>query len=159
MPLSPWTAHHIKQCEQQVGLAILNDEQSLGSVSVDFGGLTHAEPAAARRSLNVRRPKFDRVPLQDLIVDRRLDARPVVAAERLHPPGAVAHAKRGGVDVEHDARLRRILGDRERRLPGADVDQEVVSGLRRGAGAPGPHRQGSVVGPELVRAYRECHAR
>ena len=46
MPLSPWTAHHIKQCEQRVGLAILNDEQSLGSVSVDFGRLTHSEPAA-----------------------------------------------------------------------------------------------------------------
>jgi len=52
--------------------------------------------------------------------------------------------------VEHDAGPRGILADLERRLPGGDVDQEVVSGPSRGAGAPGPYRQGAVSGPELV---------
>ncbi len=97
--------------------------------------------------------------LQDLVVDRLLDARLVVVAERLHPPGALTHAKRRGVGVEHDAGLRGILADLERRLPGGDVDQEVVPGLGRGAGAPGPHRERAVLGPELVRAGRDRHAR
>jgi len=52
--------------------------------------------------------------------------------------------------VEHDAGPRRILADFERRLPGGDVDQEVVSGASRGAGAPSPDRKGAVFGPELV---------
>ncbi len=33
-------------------------------------------------------------------------------------------------------RLRGVLADLERRLPGSDVDQEVVSGFRRGAARP-----------------------
>ena len=36
--------------------------------------------------------------------------------------------------------------------------QQVVAGLGRGAGAPGPHREGAVVGPEPVRACRKRHA-
>ena len=58
------------------------------------------------------------LPLQDLVVDRLLDARLVVVAERLHPAGALAHAQRRGVRVERDARSRRSVADLERRLPG-----------------------------------------
>ncbi len=64
-----------------------------------------------------------------------------------------------GIDVEHDARLRWILTDLECRLPGGCVDQEIVSGLRSRAGAPGPHREGAVLGPERMRACRERHRR
>ena len=78
-------------------------------------------------------------------------------SERLHPAGALAHAERCGIDVEHDAGLRRILTDLERRLPGGDVEQEIVSGLRSGTRAPGPHGEGAVLWPERVRACRERH--
>lgn len=46
MPQSPWTAHHIEQCERQIGQAMLSDEHSLASFSGDFGGLAHSRPAA-----------------------------------------------------------------------------------------------------------------
>ena len=52
-----------------------------------------------------------------------------------------------------------VVADLERRLPADDVDQEVVSGLGRGARALGPHRQGAVLRPELVRAWRDRDAR
>ena len=45
------------------------------------------------------------------------------------------------------------LADLERRLPGGDVDQEVVPGLRRGSGAPGPHGEGAVLRPELCTCW------
>ena len=111
------------------------------------------------RGLHGSRAELDRLPLQDLVADRRLDARLVIAAEWLHPAGALAHPERGRIDVERDAGLRGILTDFECRLPGGDVDQEIVSGLRSGAGAPGPHREGAVLGPERVRACRERHRR
>ena len=103
------------------------------------------------------RAELDVRPLQDLVVDRLLDVRLVDVAERLHPAEAFVHAKRRGVGLEHDARLRRILADLERRLPGGDLDQEVVSGLGRGAGAPGPDPEGAVLGPERVRACGDPH--
>ena len=46
MPQSPWTAHHIQQCEQRIGQTMLRDEHSLVSFSSDFGGLAHSKPAA-----------------------------------------------------------------------------------------------------------------
>ena len=49
--------------------------------------------------------------------------------------------------------------DLERRLPGGHVNQEVVSGRRRGTGARRHHPQGRVLGPERVRACRDRHAR
>ena len=71
----------------------------------------HAEPAAAGRRLHVGRPERDGLALEDFLVDRLLDVRLVVVAERLHAAGALEHAQRGGVDVELEARAGRVGAD------------------------------------------------
>ena len=55
-----------------------------------------------------------------------------------------------GSAVELDARLGGVVADRQRRLPRVDSDHEVMPGLCGGAGSPGPHREGAVIGPELM---------
>ncbi|MGQ3891326.1 FAD-binding protein [Legionella sp. CNM-4043-24] len=46
MPQTHWNMHQIKQCEQQLGQAMLSDEHSLVSYSVDFGKLDSSRPSA-----------------------------------------------------------------------------------------------------------------
>lgn len=46
MPQTPWNLHHIKQCEQLTGQAMLRDEHTLGLFSEDFGHLAQASPCA-----------------------------------------------------------------------------------------------------------------
>ena len=112
-----------------------------------------AEPAVVVGGLHSSRTELDVLPQQDFVVDGPLDVRLVVLAERLHSAGALSHSKRSGVCVEHDARLRAILCDLERCLPGGDVDQEIVPSLGRRPGAAGPDRKGPVPGSEPMDAW------
>ena len=118
----------------------------------------HVEPAATGLGLHPGRAERDVLTHEDLVVDRLVDVRHVVVAESLHPAGALDHAKRRRVGGELHARVGRVLPDHELRLPGGDVDQEVVSGLRRGAGPLSTHGELGVVGPEPMSARLDRHA-
>lgn len=54
MPQTPWSMHQIKQCEQQLGQAMLRDEHSLVSYSADFGKLSSSRPSAVFVPQNTR---------------------------------------------------------------------------------------------------------
>lgn len=45
MQQTQWNLHHIKQCKQKFGQAMLSDEHMLVSFSEDFGKLVHTKPA------------------------------------------------------------------------------------------------------------------
>ena len=96
--------------------------------------------------------------LEDLAFDRLVDVGDVVVAERLHAAGALAHAQRRGVRRELDARVRGVVADLQRGLPGGDLDAQVVPGLGRRTRASGPHGKGPVVRPEPVGARLQAHA-
>ena len=51
-----------------------------------------------------------------------------------------------------------LVGERDRRLPGGDVDEQVVPGLGRRAGALRVHREGRVLGSEPMSTRRGRHA-
>ena len=77
------------------------------------------------------------------------DVRLVVVAERLH--ARPCPRSRAATPRRRSARCASSAGSsptRERGLPGGHVDQQVVARLGGRAGAPGPHREGRVVGPE-----------
>src|SRR5215211_8159908 len=52
-----------------------------------------------------------------------------LSASVLDPPGALAHLEGAGVGIELEADLPRNLADVECRLPGGDLDHQVVAGL------------------------------
>ena len=95
--------------------------------------------SARRRSSSTRgRAERDVLPLEHLVVDRLLDVRLVAVVERLHPAGALAHAS--ATWRRRRASTARLVAERQRSAPRGDVDQQVVTRLRRprrcGASAP-----------------------
>ncbi len=99
------------------------------------------------------------LPLEDLVVDRLLDVRLVVVAERLHAAGALAHAQRAW-------RPPSARSSSSRRRRRSSVASQAVTWIRRScpalAAAPVRSvRTASVPlsGPELVRPWLERHAR
>src|SRR5262249_15690776 len=96
--------------------------------------------------------------VQDLLVDRLDDARPVVVPERHHPAGPLDHAQRPRVGVEGDGARRGVRADLEPCAPLRHVQEQIVARLGHRAGAPGPDPEGAGVRPELVDARRKPHA-
>ena len=82
------------------------------------------ETVAVGRRLDRCRAELDRPPLQDVVVDRLLDARLVVVAERLHAAGALADPQRSGVGVS-SMLDRRVVG------PTSSVACQAVTWIRR----------------------------
>ena len=112
----------------------------------------HARAGCRRRPRTAVERNSIALPLQDLVVDRLLDARPVVVAERLHPAGALAHAQRGRVGVEREAACAGSS-------PTSSVACQAVTWIRRScpALAAAPVRlvcteRVPLLGPERVRA-------
>ena len=117
------------------------------------------ETAAVLGHLDRGRPEADRLPLQHLVVDRLLDVRLVVVAERLHPPCALPHAHRRRVRVEHEARPSGPGRDLQGRIPPGDVEQQIVPCFGGGSRTAGSHGERRIVGPEPVAPGRERHQR
>ena len=67
----------------------------------------HGEPAVAGHALDLARLERDALLLEHFLVDRLIDVRLVVLAERLHAAGALDDAQRGTVDLELEASSRR----------------------------------------------------
>jgi hypothetical protein len=96
--------------------------------------------------------ELDVVGPEHLGVDRLDDAGLVVVAELHHAAGPLEHAQRRAVGPQRQGRA--LAGELERRIPVADLDQQVVPGPRDRAGATGPHPQRAVCRTQL-----ECLSR
>src|SRR4029453_12411926 len=90
----------------------------------------HREAATVVGELQATRAKRDRMAAEDLVVDVLANLIAVLVAQRLWPMGPLAHLKRTRVRAESERGLRRVLGEREGRLPLPDLDDEIVARLR-----------------------------
>ena len=117
------------------------------------------EPAAAGHALDLARLERDALLLEHFLVDRLMDVRLVVLAERLHAAGALDDAQRGTVDLELEGRVGEGRAHLEHGLPGRHLEREVVARLGRGATAFRAHHQRSVVRSEPIAACRNRHER
>ena len=115
----------------------------------------HASARAVALRLDPRRSEGDAVALEDLVVDGRsmlaLSSSPRAFIPPVPSRTFSDAASTSSSTAPSPAGASPTV---ERRLPGGDVDQQVVAGLRRGAGAARVQGQGAVVRSELVRARR-----
>jgi len=92
MPQTPWSMYQIKQCEQQLGQAMLRDEHSLVLYSVDFGKLHSSKPSA----VFVPQSTGD---LQDLMRYANEQGLPVTIRAKGLSQGGQTLALEGGVTI------------------------------------------------------------
>ena len=134
------------------------DELELDRLGVADDRQISARAERVAIGLDAGRAEADLLAPEDLFVDGLMDAGRVLVAERLDPAGALLHTQRRGVGGQLHARAARVVGDHQRRLPGSDVDEEVVTGLRRRSRSLRPHRERGIVRPKPVSARLERHA-
>ena len=105
-----------------------------------------------------RRAEGDLGALEHLLVDRLGDVGLIVGAEVLGAPGPVDDAQRARVGGQLNARLGRIIGQRDGGVPRRDLDVEVVAGHRRRPVLACVDGEGTVLGTQNVRARFDRHA-
>src|SRR4051794_40565651 len=100
------------------------------------------------------RAKADRKALEHLVVDRLLDARLLLVAQRRDAAAAVDHAQRARVGHQ---RHRDPLCDLDLGAPARDFDDEVVTRLGGGAALPGQDHERAIARTEGVCARFKTH--